>query len=625
MKTNRTVFALLVVITTGINAQQTSKCINADFELADFSNWMGSTGSCCPVNTTVPGIVTGRHTIMSGTGVDPNSLGYIPYVPPGGGVYTAQLGNDAVGAEAEQLSYTFTVDPGNALFIYRYAVVLEDPGHSAQEQPRFSIRVYDQSNIPVTCGEYDVVASANIPGFINNGNLRIKPWTTVGIELSAYVGQTITIEFTTADCGLGGHFGYAYLECRCYPFQLSSIFCKSDATTTLYAPEGFADYLWSNGDTTTSITVNSPSSGMIYTCTMTSVSGCQVTLSTTLIPELLAPEFLVSDSCMGRPVQFTDASYVIYGSPINQWWWNFGDGDTSTLRSPGHIYSSAGTFAVQLITQNTFGCRDSLTKYLTVHASPGPAFTTNVIEGCEPLAVHFTDSTSSTDGAITGWQWDFGNNLFSVAQNPSVVYQDGTYSVTLISTTVFGCSDTITYNRLVNAYPSAVADFHFTPGKASDFIPSVIFIDRSEKTESWLYDFGDGSTSTVSNPVHTYHNPGIYNLSQIVITQFGCSDTMRKMLEYVSEQAFYFPNTFSPNGDGKNDVFKGDGFGVKDFKLSVYNRYGQMLYATGSENEGWDGTYKNSPVSEGTYLFAASIKDDKNKFHEWRGKVTLIR
>src|SRR4051812_27230698 len=98
MKTNYLTLIILVCSITCINAQQSGNCINADFELADFSHWTGSTGSCCPVNTNIPGIVPGRHTIMSGPGDDPNSSGYIPLVPPGGGNYTARLGNSNVGA-----------------------------------------------------------------------------------------------------------------------------------------------------------------------------------------------------------------------------------------------------------------------------------------------------------------------------------------------------------------------------------------------------------------------------------------------------------------------------------------------------------------------------------------------
>ena len=94
---------------------------------------------------------------MSAGGNDPYSMGLIPFVPPGSGAHTVRLGNDNVGSEAEQLIYAFTVTPANALFIYRYAVVLEDPGHPPGDQPRFTINVFDQQGIVVPCGTYNVV------------------------------------------------------------------------------------------------------------------------------------------------------------------------------------------------------------------------------------------------------------------------------------------------------------------------------------------------------------------------------------------------------------------------------------------------------------------------------------
>ena len=214
---------LLLLYFTGYNASaQLSSCVNADFELNSFANWTGTTGSCCPINSITPGIVAGRHTIMTGPGTDPNTNGAITVVAPGG-QFSARLGNDDVGGEAEQLSYQIAVDATNALFIYRYAVVLEDPSHTLGEQPRFEIRVYDQNGLPVGCGEYNVVATAGIPGFVSIVNsagstVHYKDWTTVGIDLSPYIGQNVTIEFSTGDCALGGHFGYAYVDCYCSPF-----------------------------------------------------------------------------------------------------------------------------------------------------------------------------------------------------------------------------------------------------------------------------------------------------------------------------------------------------------------------------------------------------------------------
>ena len=168
--------------------QLQSTCTNLDFEAGNFIGWTGRTGSCCPISMFSNGIVTGQHTIMSGPGFDPHSNNQIPVVAPGG-VYSARLGNDNTGAEAEQLSYSFQVTPQTELFIYRYAVVLEDPVHDPLEQPRFEIRVYDQNGNPVGCGTYNVVSGAGIPGFqtwydmATGSDIHFKTWTTVGIDL----------------------------------------------------------------------------------------------------------------------------------------------------------------------------------------------------------------------------------------------------------------------------------------------------------------------------------------------------------------------------------------------------------------------------------------------------------
>ena len=131
-------YFLLVILSLITNSiySQVSSCPNSDFESGTFSGWQGSTGSCCPISTPNLGLVPGRHTIMTGSGTDPNTCDVVSVVAPGG-LYSARLGNDSVGAGAESLTYIVNVTPTSTLFIYKYAVVLEDPGHSTNDQPVF--------------------------------------------------------------------------------------------------------------------------------------------------------------------------------------------------------------------------------------------------------------------------------------------------------------------------------------------------------------------------------------------------------------------------------------------------------------------------------------------------------
>ena len=133
------IYSLTLLAFSGLNNNCYSQCDNADFSNNDFSSWVGRTGSCCGINTPATGIVNGRHTIMTGAGTDPIACDDITLVAPGYSA-SARLGNSNVGAEAERLLYTYNVTAASALFTYQYAVVLEDPGHSVSDQPRFEIR-----------------------------------------------------------------------------------------------------------------------------------------------------------------------------------------------------------------------------------------------------------------------------------------------------------------------------------------------------------------------------------------------------------------------------------------------------------------------------------------------------
>src|SRR5262245_34317501 len=111
------------------------------------------------------------------------------------------------------------------------------------------------------------------------------------------MGSTITIKFSTGDCSLGGHYGYAYIDCMCYPFNVLSDFCAGTFTATLTAPLGFASYQWNTGATTQTINIVNPAIGDTFSVTMTSVTGCQVTLHSIIKQSIVASAYNLTDSC----------------------------------------------------------------------------------------------------------------------------------------------------------------------------------------------------------------------------------------------------------------------------------------------------------------------------------------
>jgi len=351
----------------------TSACVNSDFESGDLSGWQASTGYCCPIRTAPSIIVSGRHTIMTGTAKDENSCDMIPVVAPGG-LFSARLGNSDSGAEAESLSYSLTVTNSSTLFIYRYAVVLEDPGHIASQQPRFQVRILDNSGnlLDPVCGLYTVAAAEGLEGFntcsTNGTTVRYRNWTTVGLNLTPYLGQNIKLEFSTGDCQQGAHFGYAYVDAYCSPLTITANYCSGAFSAELTAPIGF-EYLWNTGAITQSIDVNNPVEGQTYSCHMTSVTGCTVDISTSLLQVDPAADFTITNTCYNNAV-FTNTSFTPAGISFSSYLWDFGDGATATTENASHIYPAPGNYTVTYTISNARGCSSVATHTVTVIDPP---------------------------------------------------------------------------------------------------------------------------------------------------------------------------------------------------------------------------------------------------------------
>lgn len=269
-------------------------CGNIDFETGNFSGWNGFTGGaaayggCCPtpgfVSNGINAVATdpnGRHTITTGSGTDP--CGGFPVIPPpmpgyAAGTYACRLGNAVAGGQAERLETVFTPSVGNNIFTYQYAVVLQDPGHAPADQPYFSVDILDASGNAIPCTSILYVAGGGIPGFLNStcSGVIYKPWTNVSVDLVGQIGNPVTIRFTTCDCNLGGHYGYAYVNCECTPLSVTQqdSLCVG-GTTTLTAPyEDNSTYNWTGPGGPYTGQIITITQGGTYTVTMVSSTGC---------------------------------------------------------------------------------------------------------------------------------------------------------------------------------------------------------------------------------------------------------------------------------------------------------------------------------------------------------------
>ncbi len=411
---------------------------NIDFETGTLAGWSGYTGTCCPVAANAPGLEPLRHTIVSGTGADPYSLGQLPVVAPGG-QYSLRLGNDSTHAEAERITYTLMVQPQATLLVFRYAVVFEYPAnHPPSKQPRFEAALTDAGGQPIDCAAYSVVSSDSPAGFFQNGNYRIRPWTDVAVDLSDLTGQTVTLSFATGDCGMGGHFGYAYLDASARAMAVDVSPCQPDGSLILTAPPGFSQYAWSTGQTTQQIVLSAYNGGTTVNVELTAWSGCTSVIGVTLPPSIPTTSFSWQPGC-GLSASFHASAA---GPPVTAWTWDFGDGTKAYSGHPEHTYGTAGIYPVML-TAEAGGCRSTCRHDVVIEPAVTAAFAWSPQIPCAGDRIRFTDGSTAVRGIVSSRYWEFGDFSQSIAADPVHVYiQPGTYAVTLVVSTAEGCSAT---------------------------------------------------------------------------------------------------------------------------------------------------------------------------------------
>lgn len=358
------------------------------------------------------------------------------------------------------------------------------------------------------------------------------------------------------------------------------------------------------------------------TFTSTNNGGCQpqsVTLSVTIIPSPV-PAFTSNVVCPGVPMSFTDQSTSV--TSIASWDWNFGDASANaTSQNPSHSYNAGGTYTVTLTVTSTNGCVDTLQQAVNVYPFPQPAFVTN--GHCLNEGVAFSDqSTIPSPETVVAWSWNFGDSNSSTTQNPSHNYTaPGTYNVTLIVVSNHGCQDTITTPVVVN--PSPTAAFTSTPPSAN-VQQQISFIDQSvTNIVAWQWDFGDNATATQQNPSHSYTDPGTYPVMLVVTDANGCVDTT--YYDIIISIPPVVPSAFTPNGDGENDVFYVRGGPFTEMELRIYNNWGEQLFLSRTQQQGWDGTRDGVPQPVGVYVYTVYAKTGDGKEYRLSGDVTLLR
>lgn len=512
---------------------QPAACFNADFEDNSFTNWNGFYGSCCAINTPNQGF-TNQHQIMVGPGTDPMvaGCGNLSIVPPGGN-FSAMVGDfTGTGAQASRLQYNFSITPQSNMIIVQYAVVLEDPGHGVAAQPRFEAQLYDAAGNPLPCTFYQVAAANGVPGFQNCGSYRWKDWTTFGVDVTQYMGQTVTLDVATGDCSLGGHWGYAYVSASCSSLNLSAFYCQNGAnnTATLSAPDGFANYVWSNAATGQQLATGQVASVNIQgvdtvDCTITSANGCVATLTTAVLPAEVIGAIVDSNVCAGySTVLFNNTAYT--NAAPDSIFWSASDGYTSNDTTFNHVFPGPGSYTVEMIVTNSANCIDTVNTVVEVFENPVAGFGFDDV--CLGQIAVFEASSSLLGGDTITNYW-YVNNDTLVGDTVTVNFNGpNNYLVELVAMTQNGCSDTVSQSFTVFNNPTA--NFAITEScidQAVQFDNTTTGLSNSTTFE-WLYN--NQLLDTSVDLSYIFNTPGIHNISLVATDSFSavvqCDDTI---------------------------------------------------------------------------------------------------
>jgi gliding motility-associated-like protein len=295
-------------------------------------------------------------------------------------------------------------------------------------------------------------------------------------------------------------------------------------------------------------------------------------------------------------------------------------------------FPTAGDYFIDLKAYN-YGCAAQTNTTLHMYPNPKINYTASPLKGCQPLEVAFTP-TITAEGTVN-YNWIMGNaqNTTYNLANPIHTYKDtGTFYTTVMMNTLTGCIDTAydTLNKPIIVLPRPTAKFT-VDSLVKDFFYDP-FIKVTNKVTSpytnLYYSWGDVHPYTyLANDTHYYAQPGNYIITQYVVNALGCSNTTSQEISIDASFQFYVPNAFTPDHDGLNDVFTAKTSGLKEYKLNIYDRWGERVFISNDIKNGWNGRKHNSgdllPV--GVYIWHIQVRDRLSTKRTYTGTVTLVK
>ncbi len=480
--------------------------------------------------------------------------------------------------------------------------------------------------IPPTGANYNVSQNDTLAGIIKfyvNSSGGFCPSVSDTLVVSIIKLPLITVNASTG-------------VCEFTPIQLNG-------SVAGYVSTG----IWSSSGTG-SFSPNNTSLGGLYYPSPGDVSAGSVTitLSSTPVVGINCPASLKSFTatfvespqanisvtpkrCVGDPVGFTNIS-TLNNTTITAVNWNFGNGITSIATASAQTsYDSSKVYLVTFTVVGTnslnISCSDTLIRKISINGLPIPDF--SYTSSCAGLLTDFSNVSIPGNGNFT---WSFGTTVtatpnISTIQTPSITFNSsGIFPVTLTEMVASSqCTASVTKTVSVNPKPKAEFGMTNNPTVAQEPVYYSDFSTPPANIKYWFWNFGDEKSDTKQNPSHSYENGGMYYVTLTITDNNGCKDTVTKSIEV--NLIPQVPTGFTPNKDGHNDKLfvKGGPFNKMIFR--VYNTWGDKIYESADQTEGWDGTYKGVDQPFGVYVWTLEVDLYNNRTVKKNGDVTLMR
>ena len=484
---------------------------------------------------------------------------------------------------------------------------------------------YTQSNWSFGPGEGTSTASNPVYFFNNPGTYPVKLIVTSPGGCKDSTVQTVRVYDT-----VGTRLNYpSVTDCAPKTIQL---------TATANGP--MANYYWDLGDgnsqqtTTPTLTYTYTKFGDFFpSLIMTDSAGCRFSLTGQNRIRALGADALFKSApgfyCDQGTVQFTDTS-ITNDAPL-QYQWTFGDGGSSNQQNPSHLYTAAGNYSTQLIVTTQNGCKDTLIKTNLVKIVERPHIQiSGPTQACIYSTLQHQGSFVVPDTSMVTWQWTFpnGNSDNNISPGPQTYNTAGSFQIRAIATNSSGCKDTVLHPLRIDPLPV----INLPPViNVRNGYPIPMPVTYSPNVNQWTWSPGSGlSCTNCPQPIVSPADDIKYTIQ--VRDANGCenSDTIL-VSTYCRVDNIFLPNTFSPNGDGNNDVYYPRGRGLFRVKsLQIVNRWGQVVFQkrdfpVNDPTQGWDGRFRGQAPQAETYVYTAEVYCENGTLFTLTGSIALIR